>query len=229
MEYSFLAARLNDEDTGSLIDTALGEVEKVVASLIGAELGHDYGEGVAIVQLLDEKDTADGYAGLDANGLTACDIGLNPSVANGTAQGIKEGGLPVKPSRSATSCTSRRQTVDGGWRRPTLRQPPSRASPCALRQVGPGTRLASSTSGTSPRQAGRGRSARHSSCLQPPAARSPILHLLVRESSFGSLGTPRPRPASTSNLTTAGWSLEANGKYNESAGNDSRCGVDCPG
>jgi len=113
MEYSFLAARLNDEDTGSLIDTALGEVEKVVASLIGAELGHDYGEGVCIVQLLDEKDAADGYAGLDANGLTACDIGLNPSVANGTAQGIKE--LGVAGETLAFSNIVYLKEADGRW------------------------------------------------------------------------------------------------------------------
>jgi len=93
MEYSLLAARLNDEDTGNLIDNALGEVEKVVASLIGAELGHDYGEGVCIVQLLDEKNTADGYAGLDANGLMSSDVGLTATVGNGYASGVKELGV----------------------------------------------------------------------------------------------------------------------------------------
>jgi hypothetical protein len=88
--YRLKTTRLDDEDTGSLIDNAIGEVEAAVAGLMGINLDQDYN---AVVQLLSGKNVANGYAGLDANGLMDSDIGLDPAVANGTASGVKELGI----------------------------------------------------------------------------------------------------------------------------------------
>ena len=109
--YRLKTARLDDEDTGSLIDNALGEVEAAVAGLIGATLDQDY--TATIVQLLSQKNAASGYAGLDANGLMDSDIGLDPAVANGTASGVKE--LGVAGETLAFGDSVYLKASDGRW------------------------------------------------------------------------------------------------------------------
>lgn len=89
--YRLKTARLTDADIGNIIDNALGDLEVVIAGLLGATIDYDY--TAAIVQLLSGKNAANGYAGLDANNLMSSDVGLNAAVGNGYASGVKELGV----------------------------------------------------------------------------------------------------------------------------------------